>query len=206
MMVAVFIWFGFLSCVENPQSMTNPPSEIGNDTEVGVMDTKKSVPITMALRIPRDVRVELIDGIAVEYSLQHVHTTDGSTEGALIGELTVDGNSTYFELELEAHSFQELRIGERLIRLSATGFSDFGLQVEVLDNPLGPLTFDEVRETFEGLGLGAACGELRRSKQAWNGVWRLRTKGRCTVGIGQYSGSVLYIDHPPNTETKDATE
>ena len=51
---------------------------------------KKSVPITMALRIPRDVRVELIDGIAVEYSLQHVHTTDGSTEGALIGELTVD--------------------------------------------------------------------------------------------------------------------
>ena len=139
MMVAVFIWFGFLSCVENPQSMTKPPSEIVNDTEVGVMDTKKSVPITMALRIPRDVRVELIDGIAVEYSLQHVHTTDGSTEGALIGELTVDGNSTYFELELEAHSFQELRIGERLIRLSATGFSDFGLQVEVLDKPSTPL-------------------------------------------------------------------
>ena len=68
MMVAVFIWFGFLSCVEAPQSTTKPPSEIVNDTEVGVMDTKKSVPITMALRIPRDVRVELIDGIAVEYS------------------------------------------------------------------------------------------------------------------------------------------
>ena len=56
----------------------------------------------------------------------------------------MDGNSTSFELELEAHSFQELRIGERLIRLSATGH--FGLQVEVLDNPLGPLTFEEVRD------------------------------------------------------------
>ena len=86
--------------------------------------------------------------------MQHVHTTDGSTEGALIGELTVDGNSTYFELELEAHSFQELRIGERLIRLSATGFSDFGLQVRFSTNHR-PLSMQEVRDIFDGLDLGS---------------------------------------------------
>ena len=203
MMVAVFIWFGFLSCVEAPQSTTKPPSEIVNDTEVRVMDTKKSVPITMALRIPRDVRVELIDGIAVEYSLQHVHTTDGSTEGALIGELTVDGNSTYFELELEAHSFQELRIGERLIRLSATGFSDFGLQVEVLDKPSTPLNAEEVRDIFDGLDLGSICGQIRRLGDPLNGIWYFRTKGRCKVEIGQYSGRVLYIEHPQNTDLRE---
>ena len=203
MMVPAFIWFGFLSCVENPESTTKLSSEQGNDIEVEAMETKESMSIKMALRIPKNARVELIDGIAIEYSPQHIHTTDGSTEGTLIGELTADVSSTSFELELEPHSFQEIPIGGRLIRLSATGFYDFGLQVEVLDNRLEPLTFDEVQKTFEGLGMGATCGELKRSKRAWNGVWSLRTKGRCRVGIGQYSGSVLYIKYPQSTDVKE---
>ena len=159
----------------------------------------------MVLRIPSDVRVELIDGIAVEYFCNmfiRLMAVQRSTDR----NWNADGNTTPFELQLEPHSFQEMPIGERLIRLSATGFYDFGLQVEVLDNRLAPLTFDEVRPTFKGLGLGATCGGLKRSEQAWNGIWHLRTKGRCRVGVGQYSGSVLYIEHPPNTETKDATE
>ena len=58
MMVAIFIGCGFLSCVEQPQSTTKSSSEQGNDTKVEVMETKESIPIQMALRILRDVRVE----------------------------------------------------------------------------------------------------------------------------------------------------
>ena len=73
----------------------------------------------------------------------------GGAKGFINGRIMVGEDSVSFGLELAPHAFQEFAVADRVIRLSATGFYEFPLQVEVLGKPLPMITSDQAKSIVE---------------------------------------------------------
>ena len=186
------MWFIFVACLSKSQPTAAPNPEPVSSTEVQMKEEKKTKTLTVTRQIAPKVETTLIDGISIQFSQNHKHLVSGGAKGFINGHLKVGEESVSFGLELAPHAFQEFVVADRVIRLNATGFYEFPLQVEVLGKPLPMISSDEAKSIVAKLSLASTCGEVNGSMES-NGVLRLQTKGGCEVYIGQYSHMVLHI-------------
>ena len=186
------MWFLFVACLSKSQPTAAPNPESVSGNEVQMKEEKMSKVLTVTRQIAPKVETTLIDGISIQFSQNHKHLVSGGAKGFINGRIMVGEDSVSFGLELAPHAFQEFAVADRVIRLSATGFYEFPLQVEVLGKPLPMITSDQAKSMVAKLSLVFTCGEVNGSMES-NGVLRVQSKGGCEVYIGQYSHMVLHI-------------
>lgn len=186
------MWFILFACLSKSQPTAAPNPDPVSGTEVQMKEEKMSNPLTVTRHIAPKVETTLIDGISIQFSQNHKHLVSGGAKGFINGRIMVGEDSVSFGLELAPHAFQEFAVADRVIRLNATGFYEFPLQVEVLGKPLPMITSDQAKSIVANLSLASTCGEVNGSMES-NGVLRVQSKGGCEVYIGQYSHMVLHI-------------
>ena len=186
------MWYIFFACLSRSQPTVAPNPESASGTEVQMKEEKTSKPLTLTRHIAPKVETTLIDGISIQFSQNHKHLVSGGAKGFINGRIMVGEESVSFGLELAPHVFQEFVVADRVIRLNATGFYEFPLQVEVLGKALPMITSDEAKSIVAKLSLASTCGEFNGSMKS-NGVLRVQSNGGCEVYIGQYSHMVLHI-------------
>ena len=198
------MWFLFVACLSKSQPTAAPNPEPVSGTEVQMKEENTSKALTITRQIAPKVQTTLIDGISIQFSQNHKHLVSGAAKGFINGRIMVGEDSVSFGLELAPHAFQEFAVADRVIRLNATGFYEFPLQVEVLGKPLPVITSDQAKSIVAKLSLASTCGEVNGSMES-NGVLRVQSKGGCEVYIGQYSHMVLHIS-TDSTEEEDTAE
>ena len=186
------MWFLFVACLSKSQPTAAPNPDPVSGTEVQMKEENTSKALTITRQIAPKVQTTLIDGISIQFSQNHKHLVSGAAKGFINGRIMVGEDSVSFGLELAPHAFQEFAVADRVIRLNATGFYEFPLQVEVLGKPLPMITSDQAKSMVAKLSLASTCGEVNGSMES-NGVLRVQSKGGCEVYIGQYSHMVLHI-------------